>query len=1085
MDHVSYEGKLYKSSDSLSIDTLASMGFCPFQYFPKEHILINADATVRTYGCQEVYTDVPESMLEAIVVPEYRDRCREMFRALEAGAEKVEMVFRTVRAGFVCRATIVPVSRDKDGALEMAVGVLEDVKSMVHQTVAPQDGEQSQAKTDFMALLKDLGGVYTSIYRMNMLDGTFQELFTKGHIHTMLGATGDAQTALFEMVDELVLPPTQEGLRAFNDMSTMQERLKGKPMISQEFLGITTGWSISSIIPLARDEQGTVTAAFYCVRSIDAERRQISAQTDVIHALTAGYQDAYIFDLDTRQTTTCRQSPATDERHLQPDYEENLAHYVNTDVLAADRHLFDPILTVDAIKENFRSGEPLSFTYRTFRDGQLHYCRCMAVRPSMERRELMLAVQDVNDEVQVGAQNTQALREQQGIIEALSSEYDSVFLVDCIDDTAVSYRLSELMRHDYHLKGTETISWDVLVEDYAKKYVHPDDAEAFRDSVRMEPLRGQLRDKGRFSMDYRRVAGGEERFFRVKAFPMPGEEDDGDGPAHMVEGFYDVDRERREEIRYRDALQDAYNAAEAANSAKSQFLANMSHDIRTPMNGIIGMTAIAATHINDPERVQDCLKKITTASKHLLALINEVLDMSKIESGKIDMTEEEFRLPDLVDNLLTMVNPQVAAKEHELIVNIDHVEHEAVVGDSLRIQQLFVNLLSNAIKYTPNGGTIQFSLTEKPCHQHNMACFEIVCADNGIGMSKEFMETLFTPFARAHDERIRNVQGTGLGMGIAKNLVSMMGGDIKVESELDRGSTFTVTLYLKIQDGESEQEEDFSDLSVLLADDDEDCMRSACDMLETLGMQVDGVSSGQEAVEHTAARHKDPEAEDYFAVILDWKMPGMDGLATAKAIREQVGEDVPIIILSAYDWSDIEQEARQAGINGFLSKPLFKSRLVRLFRTLTGQGEAEQEIKPLQDLEGISLPDCKVLLVEDNELNAEIATEILGMTDIQVDWANDGSVAVDMIRDHPDNRYDMIFMDVQMPKMNGYDATRAIRSMDNDYYKSVPIIAMTANAFAEDVQAALSAGMNEHIAKPLDLKSLANVLDRWIISKKS
>jgi CheY-like chemotaxis protein len=352
-------------------------------------------------------------------------------------------------------------------------------------------------------------------------------------------------------------------------------------------------------------------------------------------------------------------------------------------------------------------------------------------------------------------------------------------------------------------------------------------------------------------------------------------------------------------------------------------------------------------------------------------------------------------------------------------------------------------------------------------------------------MSEEFLQTLFTPFARAKDERIRGVQGTGLGMGIAKNLVNMMGGDIKVESQLDHGTTFTVTLYLKLQDVGQEREEDFSDLSVLLADDDEGCMCSSCYMLKGLGMQVDGVTSGKEAVERTVARHQDPDTEDYFAVILDWNMPGMDGVAAAKAIREQVGEDVPIIILSGYDWSDIEQEARQAGVNGFLSKPLFKSRLVQLFRSLTGQAEPAQETNPLESLEGISLAGHRALLVEDNELNAEIATEILEMTDIQVDWANDGSVAVDMIRDHRDVKYDMIFMDIQMPKMNGYDATRAIRSLDDDYYKSVPIIAMTANAFAEDVQAALSAGMNEHIAKPLDLKSLANVLDRWILSKGS
>jgi signal transduction histidine kinase/DNA-binding response OmpR family regulator len=1086
MDHVSFQGKLYKDSDELPIGVMAAMGFCLFQYFPKEHILINTDAAVRTYGCQEVYNDAPASVQTTFVAKEYQEAVGKLFSDLEAGAMRTEVLFRTRRKGLVCRATLAPMSYDASGALEMAVGVLESVGSVVRQNVSPADGETSPAKTDFLALLKELGGIYTALYRVDLTQGTFQEVFTKGHIHTMLGAIGNAQAALNSMVDHLVLPPTQDAMHLFNDLSTLPQRLRGQPIISQEFLGLTTGWSVASIIPSAWADDGHPTKAFYCTRSIDAERQKISAQSEMIHALTSSYQDAYVVDLDTHESTAYRQTSRLNEYYTLSDYEGNLQKYIDSYVLEADRPLFDPIRTVESIEAYFPDQERLSFTYRTFREGQLRYFRCLGVRASQEQRKFLLAFQDVNDEIQEGVENAHALQEQKGIIEALSSEYDSVFLLSCADGTAVAYRLSSLLRYDYGIDGTELFSWSALVDDYGEKFVHQEDAQAFCSGARIENMRKELAGKGFFSVDYRRVLRDEEQYYRLKAFPMPEEgADPQNGPRQIVVGACNVDRVRRGELQVRAALQDAYDAAKSANCAKSQFLANMSHDIRTPMNGIIGMTAIASTHIDNPERVQDCLKKITTASKHLLALINEVLDMSKIESGKIDMAEEEFRLPDLMDNLLTMVTPQVAAKEHQLIVNIDQVEHEEVIGDSLRIQQLCVNLLSNAIKYTPNGGTIQFSLREKPCHQHHTACYEIVCADNGIGMSEEFQKTLFTPFSRAKDERIRDIQGTGLGMGIAKNLVSMMGGDIQVDSKLNRGSTFTVTLFLKLPNQGEEQEEEVFDLAVLLADDDEDCMRSACDMLETLGMQVDGVTSGKEAVERTVARHQDPEAEDYFAVILDWKMPGMDGLAAARAIRKQVGEDVPIIILSGYDWGDIEQDARQVGVSGFLSKPLFKSRLVQLFRGLTGRAEPTQESSPLESLEGISLPDCKVLLVEDNELNAEIATEILEMTDIQVDWANDGSVAVDMIRDHPDNRYDMIFMDVQMPKMNGYDATRAIRSLDNDYYKSVPIIAMTANAFAEDVQAALSAGMNEHIAKPLDLKTLANVLDRWIISKKS
>jgi signal transduction histidine kinase/CheY-like chemotaxis protein len=549
----------------------------------------------------------------------------------------------------------------------------------------------------------------------------------------------------------------------------------------------------------------------------------------------------------------------------------------------------------------------------------------------------------------------------------------------------------------------------------------------------------------------------------------------------VVEDITDaVDHEMEKESKYRHALQDAYDAANAASHAKSDFLANMSHDIRTPMNAIIGMTAIAGTHIDDKERVADCLKKITSSSKHLLSLINEVLDMSKIESGKIDMAEEDFNLSELIDNLLAMIKSQIQARGHELIVNINNVEHEQVIGDSLRIQQLFVNLMSNAIKYTPDGGVIKLAITEKPASQLRVGCYEIVVEDNGIGMSEEYMASLFEPFTRAKDERIGNVQGTGLGMAIAKNIVNMMGGNISVESKLNEGTKFTVTLYMKLQDVKDVRYDEFMNLYILVVDDDEISVESACCMLNELGMRTDGVSSGKEAVKKVVEHHGG--TDDYFAIIVDWKMPDMDGIATTKAIRKAVGDDVPIIIISAYDWPEIEQEAREAGANAFVSKPLFKSRLAHLFNSLVGNEDKGNDEAPLSEFENIDLSGNRALLVEDNELNREIAVEILEMTKINVEVATDGDIAVDMVKNGGKGYYDVIFMDIQMPRMDGYEATREIRKLENGVGNDIPIIAMTANAFAEDVQMALNAGMNEHVSKPLDLKSLAAVLRKWVLS---
>ena len=660
------------------------------------------------------------------------------------------------------------------------------------------------------------------------------------------------------------------------------------------------------------------------------------------------------------------------------------------------------------------------------------------------------------------------------IIGALSSEYASLFLLNARTNT-------------YRPIRTNAVA-DVFVAEYAnaeeglRHYIDtcvvPEDREKMYLACTISHMDEVVPETGIYSVNYRQIDGmknshGQMNIARFKA---------DDESVYFVIGIRNITQMIKKELETQHALQEAYDAAEAANRAKSDFLQTMSHDIRTPMTGIIGMTAIAAAHIDDKERVQDSLQKITAASRHLLALINEVLDMSKIESGKVSLSEEEFNLSDLIDNLVTMVRPQITEHQHELTVSIQKVEHELVIGDSLHIQQAFVNLMSNAVKYTPDGGKIKLSIREIPCNQEKVGCYEFVFTDNGIGMSEEYLAHIFEPFTRAEDGRISKIQGTGLGMPITRNIVNMMGGDIKVESRLDEGSTFTVTIFLKLQDTDDMAGKKFADMSVLVADDDEPGMESAVDILEELGMQAEGVLSGEAALEHVVIHHE--AGQDYNAVILDWKMPGMDGVETARAIRAEVGNEVPIIILSAYDWTDIETEAREAGVNAFISKPLFRSRMERVFKELMDDGQNEETAaSPLWELEQMDLSAYCCLLVEDNELNAEIAQEILEETGIKVEHVWDGAEAVEAVTTAEDGKYDLVLMDIQMPKMNGNDATRAIRASQRKYCKTVPIIAMTANAFAEDVQAARTAGMNEHIAKPIDLKVLAKIMDKWLLKK--
>ena len=542
--------------------------------------------------------------------------------------------------------------------------------------------------------------------------------------------------------------------------------------------------------------------------------------------------------------------------------------------------------------------------------------------------------------------------------------------------------------------------------------------------------------------------------------------------------FWEVRKRNYDRLaKFNHSLEIAVKKADSANAAKSQFLAQMSHEIRTPMNAIVGLTAIAGANIESQDRVIECLSKITESSRHLLGLINEVLDMARIESGKMTLAQEDFNLSELVDNLITLTKPVLDEHKHNFDIHINHIEHEDVCGDSLRIQQVFVNLMSNAIKYTPDGGNIIFSIEEKPNGFSELGCYEFTIEDNGIGMSPEFQKIMFDPFSRADDHRTTRVQGTGLGMAISRNIVNLMNGNIKVESTLHKGTRITVTIYLELQEKEKEQDINLMNLPVLVVDDDRTCCESTVATLKEIGITGEWVLSGREAVECCYARHE--LKNDYFAVILDWKMPDMDGIETARQIRKRIGKEITIIVLTSYEFSEMEEEAKAAGIDAFIAKPLFRSRLTATLRQFTSGRKENTARNYLEKLSEADYTGKRILLVEDNELNREIGVEILQMTGAEVETAENGKIAVEKVEASPEGLYDLVFMDIQMPVMNGYEATAAIRSLPGEKGK-LPIVAMTANAFAEDVQLAKNTGMNGHIAKPLDMNKLNDVLENWL-----
>lgn len=525
-----------------------------------------------------------------------------------------------------------------------------------------------------------------------------------------------------------------------------------------------------------------------------------------------------------------------------------------------------------------------------------------------------------------------------------------------------------------------------------------------------------------------------------------------------------------------EALQNALEAAEEANRAKSDFLSRMSHDIRTPMNAIMGMTSIAASHLDNPERIKDCLGKISVSSKLLLSLINEVLDMSKIESGHMVLAEEEVSLAELVHGVVTMVQPQISAKQLSFNAHINDLSHETVISDMQRLQQLLLNLLSNAVKYTPENGNITLDINEISSKNPETACYEFVVSDTGIGMEADFLHKVFEPFERANDDKIKMVQGTGLGLSICKSIAALMDGTIQVESVYGKGSCFTAKVQLRIQE-EPINDETLAGLPVLVVDDDELICQSTCMRLFELGMKADWSLDGESAVKKVMDAQE--MGREYFAVIVDLKMPGMDGIETTRKIREVVGFNLPIIMISAYDLSDQMDTAALAGANGFITKPLFRSRLIYKLNQFI-EPEAKQELAESRSGKPNLYTGKKILLAEDNELNREIAMELISSTGATVEAVKDGSLALDMVKSSPEDYFDLIFMDMQMPVMDGCSAAKAIRNLPRSDAKSLPIIAMTANAFADDRKRTREAGMNEHLAKPVDMEQIQQVLRKWL-----
>ena len=531
-------------------------------------------------------------------------------------------------------------------------------------------------------------------------------------------------------------------------------------------------------------------------------------------------------------------------------------------------------------------------------------------------------------------------------------------------------------------------------------------------------------------------------------------------------------------LHFNKKLHAAAREADAANRAKTDFLSTMSHDIRTPMNAIMGLTAIAEKNLGDTESVGENLRKISLASNHLLTLINDILDISKVESGKLNLSPLTFSIVDTVENLVNLSQPMIKEKNIDFSFRINRMEKEYLYADQLRLNQIYINILSNAIKYTEPGGRISVDLRETESEVPGCVKLAYVVADTGIGMTPEFMAKMYEPFSRQTDSRVSTIQGTGLGLAITKQMVDLMKGTIDCQSEQGKGTTFTIVLDIPVADKQLDDMR-LDPIDVLIVDDDAVLLETAADTLESLGVTVERANDGPTSL--GMIRHRQESGRQFDIVIIDWKLPGMDGVATVRRIRDEIDANIPILLISAYDWSDIEDAAREAGVNGFINKPLFRSKLYDKINELLGK-----DAKPIEAEENYSdLDGMNILIAEDNDVNWEIISAMLGMFGIMTERAENGQICVDKMKAADHGQYALIFMDIQMPVMNGLDATRSIRALEDPWASSIPIIAMTADAFSENVTECLNAGMNGHIAKPVDIKLVIKEIRRIKEEKKS
>ena len=838
----------------------------------------------------------------------------------------------------------------------------------------------------------------------------------------------------------------------------------------------------------------------YYVFLSDITEKRTQRETDlavrqaVIEALSKTYHTVWLInDVESGSFSLYRGDTKGETVHSLPIrdalswelYPQAKDYYIRTTVAPEDQERLQEELELSQIRKRLMERQRFSVNYlRMMDDGSERYFRVEFAKMDMPDGKfgVVCGFKDVDEEVREGKAMQEALlrQEQQRVqqaqmITAMASDYRCVYYVTLDTDEGICYRTDHSF--DNAVEVGEHFSFRETFTAYAESFVAEPYREGFLRFIEPDSIRAGLEKELMISYRYLCVREGKEKYEMLRMAGVRRPEDRDDHVVHAVGvGFTDIDREMRETLARSQALREALTVAEEANKAKTAFLSNMSHEIRTPMNAIIGLNNIA---MNDPEtsdKTREYLEKIGSSAKHLLSIINDILDMSRIESGRMIIKNEEFSFSKALEQVNTMISGQCRDKGLHYECRVKGLLDDYYIGDDMKLRQVMINILGNAVKFTEPGGTVRFSIEETARIGQN-ATLRFTISDNGIGMSREYLPHLFETFSQEDSSSTSKYGSTGLGMPITKSIVEMMNGRIEVESEKGVGTTFTVTVSLKTSErkknGQNGEQLQPHEMTVLVVDDDPIACEHARIVLGQVGIDCDIAGSGAEAVKMVKMRHA--RRDGYNLILVDWKMPGMNGIETSRQIREVIGSETAIIILTSYNWDDVMDEAREAGVDSFVPKPLFAGSVMEEFREVFNK-KNENLMKRRAELKG-----RHILLAEDVPVNAEIMMMILGAREIKADLAENGEKAVALFTKSGESYYDAILMDMRMPVMDGLEATRRIRAMDRPDAKRIPIIALTANAFDEDVQRSMQAGLNAHLSKPVEPESLYETLESLIV----